>query len=72
MPGLTGIELTRQVRQVRPDIPVVMMSGHGGAQLAERAAAVGISEVLRKPLQRRDLSEALERTLRSAQPLRRG
>jgi short subunit dehydrogenase-like uncharacterized protein len=72
MPGLTGTELTRQVRQVRPDIPVVMMSGHGGAQLAERAAAVGISEVLRKPLQRRDLSEALERTLRSAQPLRRG
>ena len=72
MPGLTGIELTRQVRQVRPDIPVLMMSGHGGAQLAERAAAVGISEVLRKPLQRRDLSEALERTLRSAQPLRRG
>jgi signal transduction histidine kinase/CheY-like chemotaxis protein len=72
MPGLTGTELTRQVRQIRPDIPVILMSGHGGAQLAERAAAVGISEVLRKPVQRSDLSEALDRALRSAQPLCRG
>jgi DNA-binding NtrC family response regulator len=69
MPGLTGTELTRQVRQVRPDIPVVLMSGHGGAQLAERAVSAGISEVLRKPLRRRDLSEALARTLRSARQI---
>jgi FixJ family two-component response regulator len=40
------------------------MSGYGGAQLAERAAAAGVVEVLRKPLQRRDLAEALARTLR--------
>jgi CheY-like chemotaxis protein len=63
MPGLTGIELTRELRQLRSEIPVVLMSGHGGAQLAERAAAAGIPEVLRKPLQRRDLSEALAHTL---------
>ena len=65
MPALTGIELVRKLRQIRSDIPVVMMSGYGGAQLAERAAAAGILEVLRKPLQRRDLSEALARILRS-------
>jgi len=65
MPGLTGTELTRQLRQIRADIPVVLMSGYAGAQLAERAAAVGIHEVLRKPLQRRDLSEALARILGS-------
>jgi nitrogen-specific signal transduction histidine kinase/CheY-like chemotaxis protein len=64
MPGLTGIELTRELRQLRSEIPVVLMSGYGGAQLAERAAAAAIPEVLRKPLQRRDLSEALARTLR--------
>jgi CheY-like chemotaxis protein len=64
MPGLTGTELTGQLRQVRPEIPVVLMSGYGGAQLAERAAAAGILEVLRKPMQRRDLSEALARAIR--------
>jgi CheY-like chemotaxis protein len=67
MPGLTGTELTRELRQVRAAIPVVLMSGYGGPQLAERAAAAGILEVLRKPLQRRELSEAIARILRSAQ-----
>jgi signal transduction histidine kinase/CheY-like chemotaxis protein len=69
MPGLTGIELTRELRQLRPDIPVILMSGYGGAQLAEHAAAAGIAEVLRKPLQRRDLSESLARTLGSARQI---
>jgi CheY-like chemotaxis protein/two-component sensor histidine kinase len=64
MPGLSGTEFTRELRRVRPGIPVVLMSGYGGAQLAERAAAAGILEVLRKPLQRRDLSESLARILR--------
>jgi FixJ family two-component response regulator len=35
------------------------MSGHGGAALAQRAAAIGVKEVLHKPLQRVDLAEAL-------------
>jgi CheY-like chemotaxis protein len=65
MPGVNGTELTRELRRVHPDIPVVLMSGYAAAQLAERAAAVGIHEVLRKPLQRRDLAEALARTWRS-------
>jgi CheY-like chemotaxis protein len=72
MPGFTGTELTRELRQVRPDIPVVLMTGYAGAQLAARAAAVGIHEVLRKPLQRRDLSEALARTCCSVETARRG
>jgi FixJ family two-component response regulator len=63
MPGLTGTELTRELRKVRVDIPVLLMSGYGGAQLAERAAAAGVLELLRKPLQQRDLSDALARIL---------
>ena len=39
------------------------MSGHGGAQLAKRAAEIGVNEVLRKPLHRRDLAESLARVL---------
>jgi len=42
------------------------MSGHGGAQLAQTAAAVGAQEVLRKPLQARDLAESLARVLGAA------
>jgi PAS domain S-box-containing protein len=63
MPDLVGTELARQIRQLAPTIPIVLMSGYGGSQLTQRAAAVGINEVLRKPLQRRDLAESLARVL---------
>jgi FixJ family two-component response regulator len=39
------------------------MSGYGGAHLTQRAAAIGIVEVLRKPLQRQDLAESLARVM---------
>jgi CheY-like chemotaxis protein len=51
------------MRRVRPDLPIVLMSGYSGAQLTERAQAAGVGEVLRKPLVRRDIAEALGRAL---------
>ena len=67
MPDLIGTELARKIRQLRPAVPIILMSGNGGAQLAMRAAAVGVNEVLRKPLQGRDLAESLARVLERAQ-----
>jgi FixJ family two-component response regulator len=49
---------------VRPELPIVLMSGYSGAQLTARARAAGAAEVLRKPLVRRDIAEALARALR--------
>src|SRR5712672_935718 len=63
MPDLSGVELAREIRRVRPELPVVLMSGYSGAQITERARAVGVAEVLRKPLVRRDIAEALGRAL---------
>jgi PAS domain S-box-containing protein len=63
MPDLVGTELAREIRQLAPGIPIVLMSGYGGSQLIQRAAAIGINEVLRKPLQRRELAESLARVL---------
>jgi len=65
MPDLTGTDLTREIRKLRPDIPIVLMSGYGGAQLVARAASYGVNEVLRKPLQNRELAEALARVRES-------
>jgi CheY-like chemotaxis protein len=63
MPELVGTDLARQIRLVRPDLPIVLMSGYSGAQLHERAREVGIREVLRKPLQSKDIAECLGRVL---------
>jgi PAS domain S-box-containing protein len=66
MPDLTGTALAREIRTLRPEIPVLLMSGYGGTALAARAAAAGVREVLRKPLESRDLAESVARVLGSA------
>ncbi|MFZ1868833.1 MAG: ATP-binding protein [Steroidobacteraceae bacterium] len=63
MPELPGTDLAREISTVRAGARILLMSGHGGPYLAERAAAAGVSEVLRKPLKRRDLAESLARLL---------
>jgi len=63
MPDLVGTELVQEIRRIQPRLPIILMSGHGGAQLTQRASAVGALEVLRKPLQGRDLAQSLARVL---------
>ena len=63
MPDLVGTQLASEIRKLGSTIPIILMSGHGGTQLEKRAAAIGVSEVLHKPLQRRDLAESLARVL---------
>ena len=61
MPELGGTDLGHYVRKLRPDIPIVLMSGYAGSQLIHRASALGVNDVLRKPLVRQDIAESLER-----------
>ena len=63
MPDLQGTELAREIRRIRPNMPVIVMSGYGGPQLANRAAEIAVSAVLRKPLHNRELAEVLARIL---------
>jgi CheY-like chemotaxis protein len=63
MPELAGTALAGEIALLRPDLPIVLMSGFAGAQLQERARALGVRELLRKPLQRQDIAECLGRVL---------
>jgi len=63
MPDLVGTEFARQIRELRPTIPIILMSGRAVAGLVDRAAELGVNEVLRKPLHGRDIAEALVRVL---------
>jgi CheY-like chemotaxis protein len=64
MPGLTGTQLTEALRRFAPLLPVLLVTGYGGASLAQRAAAAGVTRVLAKPLRRQDLARALADILR--------
>jgi FixJ family two-component response regulator len=63
MPGLTGTQLTEALRSHALRLPVLLVSGYGGALLAHRAARAGVTRVLAKPLRRADLARALAEVL---------
>ncbi len=63
MPGCSGLELARGVKRIRPDLPIVLMSGFS-AQLSHRdLEEVGINRYLRKPLLTGDLKRTLAELL---------
>jgi len=63
MPDLDGLGLVRRIHALRPSVPVLLMSGHGDAELLDQAQRAGVRELLRKPLHGRDIALALGRVL---------
>jgi nitrogen-specific signal transduction histidine kinase/CheY-like chemotaxis protein len=63
MPGMTGSELAEQIHRIRPDVPIVLMSGFTTAALVARARDAGVIEVLAKPLVARDIARCLANAL---------
>ena len=63
MPGMNGVELARHIRARRPEIPIILCTGFGGAVDAMAAKAIGIARVINKPFHRQELSEAVAETL---------
>jgi PAS domain S-box-containing protein len=63
MPEMTGSELAREIRKIRPDIPIVLMSGYVTPALIARARELGIAEVLPKPLVQGDIARGLASAL---------
>jgi CheY-like chemotaxis protein len=63
MPDMSGIELTAEIRRVRPTLPIVLMSGFINPQIAARANDAGIVSVLTKPLVSRDIARSLAAAL---------
>jgi two-component system nitrogen regulation response regulator NtrX len=50
MPGMDGLEVLSALRSQDPDLPVVVMSGHGNIETAVRAVKLGAFDFLEKPL----------------------
>jgi DNA-binding response OmpR family regulator len=59
MPGLSGVDVLREIRRRDPGIPVVLLTGHAtGADLAA-ARRLGVTDVVMKPWALKGLEEAL-------------
>jgi CheY-like chemotaxis protein len=63
MPEMTGMELTKHLRALRADIPIVLVSSYEGPVLLQEAFAAGIDHVITKPLALQQLAEAMAKAL---------
>ena len=62
-PGLRGTDLAARLRQSRPDLPVVLMSGFASELLEAEQTLLQPGELLRKPFTRDELASAVLRAL---------
>ncbi len=63
MPEITGIDLLRHVMKTKPDLPVIVITGHGDISLAVEAMKVGAIDFLEKPFDARQLLTAVRTAL---------
>jgi FixJ family two-component response regulator len=59
MPGLSGMELQRELTQSGIHIPIIFITGHGDIPMSVRAMKAGAVEFLTKPFRSRSLLEAV-------------
>jgi two-component system C4-dicarboxylate transport response regulator DctD len=65
MDGMDGLELMRRVRGVDPEIPVILVTGHGDVAMAVAALKEGAFDFLTKPFSTDQLTAAVRRALQS-------
>jgi PAS domain S-box-containing protein len=60
MPRITGLELARQIRGIRPGIPVILYTGYGEDIAESELAAAGVRALARKPVEPAELLALLK------------
>ena len=66
LPGLTGLELARELRRVRGGMRVILVSGYVTDELQAAAAQAGVGDVLLKRLSAKELCEVIHRLVSTA------
>ena len=67
MPGMNGTELFRQIKAIKPKLPVSIITGHPDSALMKRALAQGPFGVMNKPFGEADIITAVNSFLRITQ-----
>ncbi|QTA87233.1 ATP-binding response regulator [Desulfonema magnum] len=63
MPGMTGVELSKALMDIRADIPIILCTGFSEIITEEKAKAIGIDEYVMKPMLKSEIARAIRRTL---------
>ncbi len=60
MPGMSGFEVLRAVRQFNPTVEVIILSGHGSMQSRDEATESGIFDYVMKPIDIEELTQKID------------
>lgn len=66
MPNKTGLDLAKELQQIRSDLPVILCSGYGQTLALDSLKSLGISEFITKPFDRRNISIVIRRVIDSS------
>ena len=66
MPGMTGLEMLPKVREMRPDVPIIMITAYGDPETRRKAIEGGATGLLTKPIDFTLLREEIDARLGQA------
>jgi CheY-like chemotaxis protein len=66
MPGMTGLEMLPKVKEMRPEVPVIMITAYGDAETKRKALEGGAQGLLTKPIDFTLLREEIDQRLAAA------
>ncbi|MBR0717688.1 response regulator [Bradyrhizobium liaoningense] len=66
MPGMTGLEMLPRVKEIRPEVPVIMITAYGDADTKRKALESGATGLLTKPIDFALLREEIDARLAQA------
>jgi FixJ family two-component response regulator len=63
LPGMSGLELQRELSEAKDEIPIIFITGHGDIPMSVRAMKAGAVEFLPKPFPDQDLLDAIRQAI---------
>jgi FixJ family two-component response regulator len=70
LPGLSGLDLQRELATARIDIPIIFITGHGDIPMTVRAMKAGAVEFLTKPFRDQELLDAIQQAIERSRVVR--
>ncbi|HAR46745.1 MAG: hypothetical protein A2X56_00420 [Nitrospirae bacterium GWC2_57_13] len=60
MPGMNGLEFLTSFRQVRPEVPAIMLTAYGAVETYLKSLSLGVFEYVNKPVKAKELGRIVK------------
>jgi DNA-binding NtrC family response regulator len=67
MPGMDGLELFAELNELKPEVPVIIITAYGSNEVAASALKKGVKDFIAKPFRKTDILFTISRVLEFAQ-----